>query len=135
MSGVTRSGITLDKFTGATVRVSGTKHAIRAQELARWLRSQAPRLLGATARSVTGNGWEERINGSTGILYFENYWLRPSEETPSGDHIDLWNGSRLTASGFNGALVTAFRFGLGVTSGPAFYDLSKSMSILFWDIK
>lgn len=90
MSGVTRSGIALDKFTGATVRVSGKKYAIRAQELARWLRSQAPRLLGATARSVTGNGWEERINGSTGILYFENYWLRPSEETPSGDHSDLW---------------------------------------------
>jgi hypothetical protein len=58
---------------------------------------------------------------------------------PTGDHIDLWNGSRLTASGLIGTLTTTARY-LGQRSFlPAtdwgYSDLGKSKTILFWEIK
>jgi hypothetical protein len=69
------------------------------------------------------------------VIYFADYWRRPGEKNPSGDHIDLWNGSRLTASGLEGALVTIARFSLGIDSGFGFSDLGKSKTILFWEVR
>lgn len=129
------AGVNLGRFSGATVSIGGRRHAIRAQELGRWLKTAGPGLLQSSAETITGTDWQSRIKGRTGIVYFENYWLRPGEKSPSGDHIDLWNGSRMTASGFSGALVSALRFGLGVESGPGFSDLGKSTTILFWELK
>jgi Type VI secretion system (T6SS), amidase effector protein 4 len=80
-------GVDLRRFKGATVQVGIERHAIRAQELATWLRSDAPRRLRTRRRQVTGSDWEAKCSGKTGILYFEDYWLREGEQIPSGDHI------------------------------------------------
>ena len=61
--------------------------------------------------------------------------LKIKLEHPTGDHIDLWNGARLTASGIEGLAVTALRFGLGISSGPGFSDLGKADRIEFWGVK
>ncbi len=128
-------GVDLSGFRGASVSIGQKKAAIRAQELAAWLKTLRVSGLPAAPQSIVGENWQEKIKGKTGIVFFADYWLRPGEKTPSGDHIDLWNGSRLTASGLEGALVTLARFGLGISSGPGFSDLGKSKTILFWEIK
>ncbi|WP_074687063.1 T6SS effector amidase Tae4 family protein [Paracidovorax citrulli] len=61
----------------------------------------ASRLPGRSVRFVgkqienpqTGTDLFKSIHGRTGILFFRNYW-GPGRQ---GDHIDLWNGSRVTA--------------------------------------
>lgn len=127
------AGVDLASFRGAHVSIKGKRAAVRAQEMAAWLKSE--RIPGVHAASdVTGEKWQDKIKGKTGIVYFADYWLRKGEKSPTGDHIDLWNGSRLTASGLEGTLVTVLRFGLGVDSGPGFSDLGKSRTILFWEV-
>jgi hypothetical protein len=125
----------LTNFRGGTVQVDGDRAAIRAEELAAWLKKGNIPGLPVTAETVTGSNCQSKIGNRKGIVYFADYWLRPGETKPSGDHIDLWNGSRLTASGLAGSLVTIARFGLGIEAGPGFSDLGKSNSIVFWEIK
>lgn len=127
------SGVDMSSFTGATVVVERRKLAIRAEELAKWLRKKRIEGISTATKIPNGDDWQSSIKNKKGILFFANYWLRDGEKTPSGDHIDLWNGSRLTASGLEGILVTAARFGLGINSGPGFSDLGKSTEILFWE--
>jgi hypothetical protein len=129
-------GVGMKSFHGATVELGGKKAAVRATELADWLKKQAIQGIASSAEKITGEKWQEQISGRSGIVYFSNYWARPGEAaSPTGDHIDLWNGSRLTASGFEGTVVTLLRFGLGVSSGPGFSDLGKAELILFWEVK
>lgn len=109
-------------------------HILRAEELAAWLKS-APRFCGwQKPEEVAGQTWQEKINGRTGIIFFKDYWQREGERGASGDHIDLWNGSRLTASSARGVLTTFARFALGIQSGPGFSDLGKAKQILFWHL-
>lgn len=109
-------------------------HILRAEELADWLKS-APRFCGwSEPKQVTGETWVNEIDSLTGIVFFKDYWHREGERGVSGDHIDLWNGSRLTASSVQGALTTIARFTLGIRSGPGFSDLGKAKQILFWHI-
>lgn len=130
-----RVGVKLTTFRGATVQVNGDRAAIRAEQLAAWLKAGNISGLPAVAETVTGSDWRSKLVNRRGIVYFADYWLRPGESRPSGDHIDLWNGSRLTASGLAGTLVTIARFGMGIEAGPGFSDLGKSKSILFWALK
>jgi hypothetical protein len=132
---LTRVGVKLTTFRGATVQVDGDRAAIRAEELALWLKQGRIPGLPTTVETVTGSNWRNKVAARVGIIYFGDYWLRPGQVKPTGDHIDLWNGSRLTASGLSGSLVTIARFGLGITAGPGFSDLGKSTSILFWELK
>ena len=129
------SGVPLAGFAGHTVKVRGKPVAARAQELAEWLKNQSPKLIREKMRNVTGSDWESKAKGKKGLIYFEDYWIREGQKTPTGDHIDLWNGSRLTASGLEGAAVAIMRFGLGISSGPGFSDLAKSKKILLWEIE
>jgi Type VI secretion system (T6SS), amidase effector protein 4 len=129
-------GVAMKSFHGASVELGGKKTAVRATELADWLKQQAIQGINPFAEKITGENWQSQINGRSGIVYFSNYWARPGEAaSPTGDHIDLWNGHRLTASGFEGTVVTLLRFGLGVSSGPGFSDLGKAELILFWEVK
>ena len=128
-------GIDLKSFRGAHVFVDDKKAATLAQQLATWLQTEHLEGIPATPKSITGEHWQEKINGRTGIIYFADYWLREGEKKPTGDHIDLWNGSRLTASGLQGTLVTLARFTLGLNSiDGLFSDLGKSKLILFWEV-
>ncbi|PTT84529.1 hypothetical protein DBR42_15020 [Pelomonas sp. HMWF004] len=128
------AGQALERYQGATVTVGSARMAIRAEELAAWLRSNAPLVLRQQHMPITGKDWQDKIKDKTGVVFFQDYWLRPGEKQPTGDHIDLWNGSRLTASGLEGLAVTALRFGLGINSGPGFSDLGKAKRIEFWGI-
>lgn len=64
------------------------KYAIRAQQLADWFTTKV-------GPHETYNGSEVfgKIQGRTGIIFFQHYWGTGNQ----GNHIDLWNGSRLTA--------------------------------------
>lgn len=133
-------GVDLKSFKGATVLIDGKRAAIRAAELSNWLGGAAIPGLGKP-EIITGPDWEEKVRNRKGIIAFDNYWARPGESsTRSGDHIDLWNGSRLTASGLGGSLVTLGRY-LGVESmsipgTPLQYsDLGQSTRILFYEVK
>jgi hypothetical protein len=130
------AGVDMKSFRGATVTVDGKRLAIRAEELAAWLKTQHLIGLPLKPENVTGKEWQEKIKGRRGIAFFANYWARPGEaRNASGDHIDLWNGSRLTMSGFEGTLVTIARFGLGMDSSPRHSNLGNATSILFWEVR
>ena len=133
------AGIELKSFQGASVNVKGKKAAIRAEQLAVWLKKQPFCGLPQKPENITGKGWENKIKGRTGIVFFANYWRRDGEAThATGDHIDLWNGSGLTPS------ATKRLRRLGVSSIqwlPSFLgrlnfsDLVNSTEILFWEIQ
>lgn len=130
------AGIAMKSFRGAAVTLGGKNAAIRATEMAAWLKTQHIDGMAASPVNVTGENWQDTIKGKSGIVYFADYWAREGgEKTPTGDHIDLWNGSRMTASGFEGTVVTLLRFSLGVNAGPGFSDLGKAKTILFWEVK
>ena len=129
------AGFDMRDYKGAFVLINGKRAAIRAEELAGWLKTQHIMGLPSRPENVTGSDWQSKINDRTGIAFFANYWPREGEKHPTGDHIDLWNGSRLTASGFWGTAVTVARFRLGYESGPGFHDLGKATTILFWDVR
>lgn len=103
------AGVDLSSFKGATVRVRGARLAIRAKELSAWLRMQRiDGMLGAV--DITGENWQDKIKGRRGIVSFANYWTRPGETVPTGDHIDLWKEDTLTSSGWEGAVASFLRF-------------------------
>lgn len=116
-------------------------HILAAKELADWLKLQP--FVGCTkVVDVKGADWQDKIKGKTGIIFFGNYWRRTNsngveETTPSGDHIDLWNGERLTtgSGGARGIFTTFSRFSLGIDSGLGYSNLAKATEILFWEIK
>ena len=54
--------------------------------------------------------------------------------SPTGDHIDLWNGETLTAASLQGRINNFLRFTIGL--GSAWYsNLAESKKILLWEIK
>jgi hypothetical protein len=71
-------------------------HIIRAADLANGLAGasiegigKVERIVGTEAKDFYG-----KLYGRTGIIFIHAYWLRQGETTPSGDHIDVWNGYR-----------------------------------------
>lgn len=127
------AGATMKSFKGATVSVKGNKLSVRAEELAGWLKLQPFCGLPRIPQNITGADWQTKIKGKTGIVFFKDYWTRSSnEKIPSGDHIDLWNESKLTPG-----LASFWRFTLGISSFRLIdlSDLGKSTEILFWEIK
>lgn len=102
----------------------GEEHILAAKELADWLERQ-PFVGCQKSENITGANWRDRVLGRTGIICFEDYYT-PSEGS-GGDHIDLWNGGRMT-SVFSG-LRTRFNIVL-----PNWSDLRKSKLIRFFPI-
>ncbi len=91
---------------------------------------------------ITGADWQDKAKGRTGIIFFGSYWRRNlKEKTPTGDHIDLWNGDRLTPSS-----ETTLRFTFGISKvwnplsvigvGPEnlYSNLADAKQILFWGV-
>ena len=119
--------------------MNGLKTAVAATQLAAWLKLQPFCGLLKEPENATGQNWQDNITGRSGIIYFENYWRRPGETAaPSGDHIDLWNGSRLTATGWSFLSTLGRRVGLrevGAGSDWGYSDEGKSTTILFWAVK
>lgn len=140
-----RAGASLATFKGALCNYSkgahsGEKHAIRAQELATWLER---RYLANWPKGleITGKDWVTKIEGKTGVAFFQDYWRRPGETRGTGDHIDLWNGSRFPYMSLTSFGANVGRFTLGINSVPnpiedgnIYFDLGQAAKILFWHI-
>ncbi len=124
-----RSGIPLKDFRGAlSWGKSQTKYALRAQELADWLalRSRFPckRFV-----KIDAKDFDSELALQTGIIFFKNYW----GEGNQGDHIDLWNGSRLTD--WRSWARIHFRVGpYGLHNIGAGSDFKKAESVWFWGV-
>jgi hypothetical protein len=101
-------------------------HVLAAKELADWLELQ-PFVGCKKAETITGEDWRDKVNGRTGIICFEDYY--PPESGSGGDHIDLWNGSRMTD------MSSIFRTQLRIVFTPIWYDLNKAKRIRFFPIK
>ncbi|QUM89866.1 type VI secretion system amidase effector protein Tae4 [Moritella sp. 36] len=85
------TGISTAGFTGARCW-HGHKpgHILRAEELANWLKGASSPF--KTMIKFEAKDGFSKINGKKGIIFFKDYYGANNQ----GDHIDLWNGSRLT---------------------------------------
>lgn len=101
-------------------------HILSAAELADWLELQ-PFVGCKKSEQITGADWYEKVVDRTGILCFEDYYA-PSGGS-GGDHIDLWNGSKMTATGSG----LRARFGIVIPFG-VWSDLRKAKKIRFFPI-
>lgn len=124
-----RSDVPLRGFAGAlSWQKDKPKYAIRAQELADWLRGTFP-ALPRRFEKVEPKDFTKKIATRRGIVFFQNYWGHGSQ----GDHIDLWNGSRLTGP-MSWARIH-LRFGSPSVANAIFgSDLSKAQQIWFWSV-
>jgi hypothetical protein len=147
-----RVGIDMKSFSQKLIRPTAGKESIgriildgkatatRADELADWLEHRPFAGLPKPV-NITGSDWKSKVKGRTGIIAFKNYWARSmAEKNPSGGHIDLWDGTRLTISGGESLLGVIGR-GVGISSAHVpgttigYSDLGKATEILFWEIK
>jgi len=115
-----RSGMKLSGFTGAlSWQRDQPRYAIRAQELANWFASPWTHL--SKLQKFTGKEVSEQIGSKTGIIFLQNYWGVRHQD----DHIDLWNGSRLTG------LNTWTRIHLHLSWEGWFSNLKDSQAVWF----
>lgn len=126
------------------ILLDGKATATRADEMASWLSLQPFCGLPSKPENVTGQNWQSKVKGRTGILFFGAYWTQDGESAinASGGHIDLWNKDTLTPS-----VESFMRFRLGINRVPNpfdwvrgrernwYSDLGKARQILFWEIK
>ncbi len=119
-----RSGIQLTGFRGALSWQKGApKYAIRAQELADWLQTTFPRVP-MKCEKVAPKEFSAKLSQKRGIIFFQNYWGSGKQ----GDHIDLWNGSRLThMRSLAQIYLRVGSFGLGS-------DYREAESVWFWGL-
>ena len=108
-------------------------HIIRAEELANGLnRHIIPRLQKAVKGSP--DDFAKKLSGKRGIIFFKdddqrtNNGKKESVRNRSGDHIDLWNGSRLT-NWFTWVKIQAEFSWEG-----SFSDFGKSKEVSFWRV-
>ena len=118
-----RSGVPLTGFRGTlSWQKEKPKYPVRAQELANWLKTTFPRIP-TRFEEVSPKNFSEKLFGKRGIIFFQNYWGLGNQ----GDHIDLWNVSRLTH------WTSWARIQLHI-SGGSWSDYRKAESVWFWGI-
>lgn len=119
-----RAGANVKTFNGQlSWQKDKPKYAVRAQELANWL-ARPGMLPGTKVEKFSGKEVFEKIRGKRGIIFFQNYW-GPGNQ---GDHIDLWDGFRLTHP--RSIAQIYLRFGpIGLGS-----DYRDSESAWFWGL-
>lgn len=123
-------GVEMKSFKGATTQINGKRAALRAEELADWLTMMPFCGLPQRPDTVTGEDWASKVKGKTGIVFFADYWTRQGEsaQNASGDHIDLWNGEKMTGLG------SGLRARFGIVIPNIWSDLRKSRRVLFFPI-
>lgn len=113
----------------------GMRHSIRATELAEWLVGAASDIKGISKPAFyTGDNYFQHIRGKQGIVYFENYWARNGEvSTRTGDHIDLWWGKTMKASG---SIITWGQRNIPwITEPLGRSNLQKAERVIFWEVR
>jgi hypothetical protein len=102
-------------------------HVLAAEELALGL-ARYP--IGGIQRKIeiSPDTFQKDISGKKGIVFFKDFWTRNGENfrNRSGDHIDLWNGSRLTD--WRTWFLISSTFNTGGT-------YSKSKEVWFWRVQ
>lgn len=102
-------------------------HILAAEELASGLTNYS--MPGVSHKeSVNPATYQKELAGRKGIIFFKDFWQRDGEiyRNRSGDHIDLWNGSRLTD--WRTWFFISSTFNLGG-------NYSKSKEIWFWEVQ
>jgi hypothetical protein len=102
---------------------------LAAEEIAQAL-SQA-KIPGLHAvKKIRPKDFEDDLEGQQGIIFFKDFWRRGNETIGyrSGDHIDLWNGRRLTD------WLSYPRIQLGFSIEGSFSDYHDSKEIWFWKV-
>ena len=76
---------------------SSKGHVLSADELAMALVKRKPPTIG-NLQKIHPENFQCNLRSRSGILYFKDFWLRTGEtiDGRTGDHIDLWDGNRLT---------------------------------------
>lgn len=127
-----RAGCTENQFPGVLtcgVHPRSEMHFIRAHELANGI--NRARLPGVGEREIfkgeQAADYYNQIFGRTGMIYIQDYWHRSTDNpnSPSGDHIDVWNGYRSTAK-----WLMEWFFWLGHYSNYA-----GAREIWFWEVE
>jgi hypothetical protein len=126
-----KSGVNFSSFKGGRCPFGAKDGGMvaGAQDLANWL--SMPRFAGSPRpETYTGKTAFKAIDGRKGIIFLANYWQRQGETgtTRTGDHIDLWNGSRMTARS------SWFRVQLGISWDGRWSDFRRATKVLFWPI-
>jgi len=110
-------------------------HIIRAEEFAKALKQHSPFLSGIQRiQEVNPIDFKNTIAGKRGIIFYKDYWRRTVNgkkecfRNRSGDHIDLWNGARLTD------WRTWARIQLNLSWEGSWSDYEKSKEIWFWRV-
>lgn len=120
---------TLLKVKHCGIHPNKDGHVLRAEELAQALkRTKIPGL--ASYVNLEAAHFKTTLAGKTGIIFFKDYWLRDrdSKGRPTGDHIDLWNESRLTS------IFSWLRIQLGIVVPGTWSDLEKAKCVWFWRV-
>ncbi|WP_281557927.1 type VI secretion system amidase effector protein Tae4 [Thalassomonas sp. RHCl1] len=131
-----RLGVALAKCGVNTAYIAGARHCwhhkkiqghiLAAQELALGLSNQP--LGGMEQRqNVDPKNFKNIIKDKRGIIFFKNFWVR-SDGNRTGDHIDLWNGTRLTD------WKSWLRIQLGLSWDGTFSDFGRSAEVWFWEV-
>ena len=128
-----RSGVDMASFHGTwSWEKNKPKYPIRAQELANWFAKGGARL-GAKTEKFSGKevfGREKGksgMSGRSGIVFFQHFW-GPGMQ---GNHIDLWNGSRLT-DWKSWARINIRIGNFGLHDLGAGSDYQRAQSVWFW---
>lgn len=105
---------------------SSQGHVLAAEELANGL-VRFPIAGVHKCLKIDPNTFQKDISGKNGIIFFKDFWARSGESfrNRSGDHIDLWNGSRLTD--WRTWFLISATFNLGG-------NYSKSKEVWFWRV-
>ncbi|WP_261154046.1 type VI secretion system amidase effector protein Tae4 [Serratia ficaria] len=127
-----RCGYDVTKLSGVNfcwLHPKSEGHILRAEELAHALARTPVPGLGRMVK-VTPDKFDQVLKGQTGIIFFKDYWRRGNESfrNRSGDHIDLWNGSRLTSK------LSYVRIQWGVSWDGTISSFFKSKEVWFWRV-
>ncbi len=112
---------------------SSAGHILAAEELAKALTIYPLPGLGRVKYAEPAK-FKDELSSQRGLIFFEDYWRRTVDgkkedfRNRTGDHIDLWNGSRLT-DWFSWVRIQA-----GFSLEGQFSDYAKSRKIWFWPV-
>lgn len=119
-----QSGVDMTRYSGARSWQEGKpRYAIRPEELAHWLETGAAHLPTKLTGKEAQNSFE-RVDAKTGIIFLKDYY----GPGMSGDHIDLFNGSRLTER------TSWFRIQWGISWDGWWSDFRRAKEIWFWQM-
>jgi hypothetical protein len=125
-----KSGIGFETYKKAKCGAHPREHhVLAAVPLADWIDQGNAKGVGRSI-DITGADWEKKVADRTGIICFEDYWARDGEtKHKTGDHIDLWNGSRLTH------ISSWFRIHWDFVIPGIWSDFAQAKRIRFFEVK